>query len=154
MSTIQIATSEADATAAEAVEQHHAQMAGALAAHVARLTDAAAAGDASAADRAHAMPEGRLLVASMIDEHHVITGLVDAIARADDPVRTAASATALRVMFDSHLAKENELVLPLLTGAARPDRAAHPRPVHRQLPRARPGGVAPAVRPGGLTPFT
>lgn len=66
---------------------------------------------------AHAMPEGRLLVTSMIDEHHVITGLVDAVARAEDPVRAAASATALRVMFDSHLAKENELVLPLLTAS-------------------------------------
>ena len=144
MSTIQIATSEADAKAAEAVEQHHAQMAGALGAHVARLTDAAAAGDTTAADTArdalvawcrdelvphataeeeamyppaHAMPEGRLLVTSMIDEHHVITGLVDAVARAEDPVRAAASATALRVMFDSHLAKENELVLPLLTAS-------------------------------------
>ncbi len=66
---------------------------------------------------AHAMAEGRLLVTSMIDEHHVITGLVEAVERADDPVAAAASATALRVMFDSHLAKENELVLPLLTSA-------------------------------------
>ena len=139
-----IASSPEDSAAAEAVEQHHAQMAGALATHVRRLVDAASRGDADAAEDArgalvgwcrhelvpHAlaeeqamyppardMAEGRLLVTSMIDEHHVITGLVDAIERADHPVAAAASATALRVMFDSHLAKENELVLPLLTAA-------------------------------------
>ena len=139
-----LASSPEDAAAAEAVEQHHAQMAGALATHVAGLVAAASRGDAEAAETArrtlvgwcraelvphalaeeqamyppaHAMAEGRLLVTSMIDEHHVITGLVEAVERADDPVAAAASATALRVMFDSHLAKENELVLPLLTSA-------------------------------------
>ncbi len=139
-----IASSPEDAAAAEAVEQHHAQMAGALATHVGRLLDAASRADADAAEEARralvgwcrrelvphalaeeqamypparAMAEGRLLVTSMIDEHHVITGLVEAVERADDPVAAAASATALRVMFDSHLAKENELVLPLLTSA-------------------------------------
>ncbi len=138
------ATSAADAEAAAAVEQHHAELAGALATHVARLVDAASRGDGADAARtalvawcrtelvphavaeeeamypsAHVMAEGRLLVTSMIDEHHVITGLVDAIDRTDDAVAAAASATALRVMFDSHLAKENDLVLPLL--AASPD---------------------------------
>ena len=139
-----IASSPEDAAAAEAVEQHHAQMAGALATHVRRLVDAARRADPDAAEDARrtlvrwcrdelvphalaeeqamypparAMAEGRLLVTSMIDEHHVITGLVEAVERADDPVAAAASATALRVMFDSHLAKENELVLPLLLAA-------------------------------------
>lgn len=146
MSTIALASNEADARAAEAVEQHHAQLAGALAAHVERLVAAASARDAVAADAAraalvgwcqhelvphataeeeamyppaHAMAEGRLLVPSMIDEHHVITELVAGLDTATDPVRAAALATALQVMFDSHLAKENELVLPLL--AASPD---------------------------------
>lgn len=146
MSTIALASNEADAHAVEAVEQHHAKLAGALAAHVERLVAAASAHDAVTADAAraalvgwcqheliphataeeeamyppaHAMAEGRLLVPSMIDEHHVITELVVGLGTATDPVRAAALATALRVMFDSHLAKENELVLPLL--AASPD---------------------------------
>lgn len=139
-----LATSAADASAVEAVTQHHAQLAGALAAHVARLVDAAAQGDLDAADRArgalvrwsreelvphavaeeqamyppaHTMPEGRLLVTSMIDDHHVLTGLIDTVEQSSEPVRAAASATALQVLFDSHLTKENDLVLPLLAGS-------------------------------------
>ena len=34
-----------------------------------------------------------------------------------DDVRAAAAATALRVVFDDHLRKENELVLPLLVSS-------------------------------------
>lgn len=144
MNTLSIASTEADAAAVTAVEQHHAQLAGALAAHVERLTGAASRGDRDTADdartalvawcrhelvphaaaeedamypAAHAMAEGRLLVNSMIDEHHVITGLVAELDETADPVRAAALATSLRVMFDSHLAKENELVLPLLAGS-------------------------------------
>lgn len=146
MSTVALSSNEADARAVEAVEQHHAQLAGALAAHVERLVAAASAGDTATTDAArsalvawcqhelvphataeeeamyppaHAMAEGRLLVPSMIDEHHVITELVAGLETATDRVRAAALATALRVMFDSHLAKENELVLPLL--ASSPD---------------------------------
>lgn len=144
MSTVALSTSHADADAVTAVEQHHAQLAGALAAHVERLVRAASRGDAHRAESArvalaawchhelvphaaaeeqamyppaHDMAEGRLLVSGMIDEHRVITGLVAELERADDPVRAAALATALRVAFDSHLAKENELVLPLLASS-------------------------------------
>jgi uncharacterized protein (DUF2249 family)/iron-sulfur cluster repair protein YtfE (RIC family) len=138
-----LATSEADAAAAEAVEQHHAELAGALGARVDSLVTAAARPAADGADAArtalvewlrrelvphaeaeekamypaaHDTIEGRLLVTSMIDEHRTITGLVDRITRATDAVRAAAAATALEVMFASHLAKENELILPLLAG--------------------------------------
>ncbi|HLN75399.1 MAG TPA: DUF2249 domain-containing protein [Nocardioidaceae bacterium] len=141
---IVIASTEADARAAEAVEQHHAQMAGALAARVEALVTAAAARDEVAADAArsdltawcqselvpHALaeekamypaaqakPEGRLLVEGMLAEHTTITGLVQLVAATKDPVRAAAAAKALQVVFDSHLAKENELVLPLLVSA-------------------------------------
>lgn len=139
-----IASTEADARAAEAVEQHHAQMAGALAARVEALVAAAAAGDELAAGVArsdlvawceselvpHALaeekamypaaqgkPEGRLLVEGMLGEHKVITGLVEQVRATNDPVRAAAAAKALQVAFESHLAKENDLVLPLLVGA-------------------------------------
>lgn len=141
---IVIASTEADGQAAEAVEQHHAEMAGALAARVEALVGAAAGGDKTAAETAradlagwcerelvpHALaeertmypaaqakPEGRLLVEGMLGEHRTIVGLVQLVATTADPVRAAAAAKALQVAFESHLAKENELVLPLLVSA-------------------------------------
>ncbi|GAB2760111.1 hypothetical protein GCM10027273_43650 [Nocardioides pakistanensis] len=144
MDNVVIASTEADARAAEAVEQHHAQMAGALATRVETLVGAASTGDAARAaearadlvgwcDRelvphalaeekamypaAQAKVEGRLLVEGMLAEHQVITGLVQALGVTEEPVRAAAVAKALQVAFDSHLAKENELVLPLLVSA-------------------------------------
>ena len=145
MDKVVIASNEADARAAEAVEQHHAQMAGTLAVRVEALLGAAAAGDQERAGAAraelvswcerelvpHALaeektmypaaqakPEGRLLVEGMLAEHTAIVGLVKEVAESADLVRAAAAAKALQVMFDSHLAKENELVLPLLVAAA------------------------------------
>jgi uncharacterized protein (DUF2249 family)/iron-sulfur cluster repair protein YtfE (RIC family) len=141
MTDVVIAPSQADARAAEAVEQHHAQMSGTLATHVERLLSAAGRSDAPGANEArerlvewcehellpHATAEedtlypaardtteGRLLVESMVSEHQVIGGLVHALVGADDPIRAAADATALRVLFESHLSKENDLVVPLL----------------------------------------
>ncbi|HJR51207.1 MAG TPA: hypothetical protein VJ794_08895, partial [Gemmatimonadales bacterium] len=49
MNNVVLASSEADAGAVAAVEQHHAQMAGALAVRVEALLSAAARGDVSAA---------------------------------------------------------------------------------------------------------
>jgi uncharacterized protein (DUF2249 family) len=141
MDKVVIASTEADAQAAEAVEQHHAQMAGALAARAEALVTAAARTDEDAArsarndlvrwcegdlvphalaeekamyPAAQAKPEGRLLVDGMLAEHQTIISLVDRLRTTEDPVRAAATATALLVAFESHLAKENELVLPLL----------------------------------------
>lgn len=140
-----IATSEADATAVAAVEQHHAQLAAALAGRVEALISAAARREDKLALAAkvdlvrwcqdelvpHALAEekamypaaqakdaGRMLVEGMLAEHSVITGLVEEIAGSYDPVRIAVGAKALQVMFESHLSKENELILPLLAGAA------------------------------------
>lgn len=142
MNNLVIATTEADAAAASAVEQHHAEMAGALAVAVERVVSAAGNGEVSAAREqllswcrtelvphavaeekamypaAQAQDAGRLLVDGMLAEHQVITGLVDEIAAATEPVRAAAAAKALQVMFDSHLAKENELLLPLVASTA------------------------------------
>src|SRR5512139_4083739 len=105
MDKVVIASNEADARAAEAVEQHHAQMAGALAARVEALVLAASDRDDAAAEArseladwcerelvphalaeekamysaAQAKPQGRLLVEGMLGEHHVITGLVQSL---------------------------------------------------------------------------
>jgi uncharacterized protein (DUF2249 family)/iron-sulfur cluster repair protein YtfE (RIC family) len=141
MSTLVVATSAADAQAVEAVKDHHAVLADALAIQVETLVAAAARGDHSAAatasealvqwcqaeliphalaeegamyPKAHEDPRARLLVDAMLAEHRDLVGLVEAIHHASDPVRAAANAQSLRSMFDSHLAKENEQILPLL----------------------------------------
>lgn len=142
MPDITIATDEADARAAEAVKAHHAQMSGALATYAEAVLAATARFGLLAADRAReelvgwcrnellphaaaeekalypaarATTEGRLLVEAMLEEHRLITGLVRKVDEAaGEPVRAAAAASALRAVFESHLAKENDLVLPLL----------------------------------------
>jgi uncharacterized protein (DUF2249 family) len=145
MNDVVIASSESDAAAATAVEEHHALLSGALALRVEAVLAAASLGDAAGGGVAkgelvrwcetelvpHALAEekalypaaqgkaeGRLLVDGMLDEHGIITGLVNEVSRTEDLVRAAASAKALQVLFGSHLAKENELVLPLLVSAA------------------------------------
>ena len=145
MNDVVVASTDRDAAAAAAVEQHHAEMAATLGRKVEDLLDAAAAGEAAAIasaneslvgwclrellphalaeekamyPAAHDTVEGRLLVTGMLAEHGVIVGLVEEVAEEADPVRAAAAAKALLVMFQSHLAKENELVLPLLASKA------------------------------------
>jgi uncharacterized protein (DUF2249 family)/iron-sulfur cluster repair protein YtfE (RIC family) len=141
MSTLVVATSAADAQAVEAIKDHHSQLAGALAIHVETLIDAAVRADLPGAGLAskslvswcqselipHALAEertlypkarensqARLLVDAMINEHRDILALVEAIGSAKTPVRAAANAQALRSIFNSHLVKENEQILPLL----------------------------------------
>ena len=145
MSTVVVATSAADAQAVEAVKDHHAQLAGALAVQVEALVDAAARGDlpgaGAASDalvrwcraeliphalseeqtmypKAHEDPRARLLVDAMLAEHRDLIALVEAIGNATGPVRAVANAQALRCLFDSHLVKENEQILPLLAGSS------------------------------------
>lgn len=139
-----LASNEADAAAAAAVEQHHAEMAGALRLKVQTVLTAAAAGmDDEAAAAAgqlalwcsevlmpHATAEeatlyaaarqrieAKLLVEGMLREHAVILDLVHEIGSATTPLAAATAARALQVIFDNHLEKENTLVLPLLVGA-------------------------------------
>jgi uncharacterized protein (DUF2249 family) len=63
---------------------------------------------------ARADPRARLLVDAMIVEHRDLIGLVEALGNATGPVRAAAQAQALLSLFESHLVKENEQILPLL----------------------------------------
>lgn len=139
MSSIVLATSAEDSRAVEAVVAHHTEMNGTLGMLVEALTQAVASGTPSAAahrrlvdwtrsdllphaqaeeeamyPHAHRDPRARLLVDAMIAEHRVIGGLVDALDGATDPVRAAAHARALQVLFETHLTKENEQILPLL----------------------------------------
>jgi uncharacterized protein (DUF2249 family) len=144
MSTLTIATSEADAAAVAAIEQHHTELAGTLRLHAERVVQAAATGngDGAAAARpellgwrraelfphaeaeeetlypaAVALPQGRLLIEGMIDEHARLAALAGEMQDAPDDVRAAAAARALLALFESHVAKENELILPLLAAS-------------------------------------
>lgn len=142
MDAVYIASDEADARAAEAVVQHHAQLAGALALKVESLAALARAGkpldeevrsdlvgwcrtelvphalaeEGTLYRVAAQQPEGRLLVEAMLAEHKLIVSLVDDLELAIHPVSVAITAGALRVLFEAHLTKENEQVLPLLVG--------------------------------------
>jgi uncharacterized protein (DUF2249 family)/hemerythrin-like domain-containing protein len=145
MSTVTVATSAADAQAVEAVKDHHAQLARALCVQVEALIDAADRGDLPGADaasdvlvrwcraeliphalaeeqavypKAHEDPRARLLVDAMLAEHRDLLALVEAIGAPTGPVRAAANAQALLSLFESHLVKENEQILPLLAGSS------------------------------------
>lgn len=133
--------SEADRHAAGNVVDHHTQLAATLADHVARLRGAAtgddlqnlwrerqalvdwlhaelvphaAAEEAALYPAAAAQPGGRLLVDGMLAEHQSITALVAELEAAGTAVDAAAAAHALAAVFAVHLAKENDLILPLL----------------------------------------
>lgn len=176
MDNVVLATTREDAEAAEAVERHHAEMAGALATLVESLVRAAVAGDLTAASVArerlvgwlenelvpHALAEeksmypaaqaiesARMLVTAMLGEHVVITDLVAAVTSAADAVTAAAHAQALKVVFDNHLAKENELVLPLLVASPDVSVADLLGGMHELL-----GGTASVSSPGGCGEHT
>lgn len=141
MNHLTLASSPADAAAAEQVEQHHAVMSGQLAVLAQRLLDAAGEGGADHARGAltgwcrdqlvpHALaeegtlyraaaelPELRILIEAMLAEHVTIVGLVSELQRTEDPVRAAATGWAIKAVFESHLAKENEQVLPALVAS-------------------------------------
>lgn len=145
MDNLTFASTEADARAVEAVEAHHAALAGALAVQATALADLARAGRAGDAEHArtqllawcrdelvpHALaeegslyraaaeqPEARLLVEAMLAQHRAIVGLVDALDAAGDAVSAAVAAGALRSLFEVHLSAENDQILPLLVAAS------------------------------------
>jgi iron-sulfur cluster repair protein YtfE (RIC family) len=133
-----------DRTAAEAVVAHHAQLADTLGGFVRALHRAAEGGDAprlwqhreglvrwlhgELLPHAYAeeaglypvaaeQPAGRLLIEGMRGEHTAIAALVDETEDATTAVALVAAARALAAVFAVHLAKENELVVPLIVAA-------------------------------------
>lgn len=131
-------TTMTNAEAAAAIRAHHDEMATILRDRVAVLTDAVRAGEAHAdAHRAvleyletellpHAAAEEQalypagdtgiaaMLVRSMRDEHVNLVAHVDAFRTTSDGVDAATGASAILALFDSHLHKENDLLVPLL----------------------------------------
>lgn len=139
-----IASSAADAAAVDAVVSQHAELAGALEAHIQKVFSAVINNDVRGADHeraalvawcaaelapqlgaeeavlyppAHQDPSGRLLIEATATEHAVIGELVEAISKAVNPVVVVANAHALRVVVVGHLATIDEQVLPLLAAA-------------------------------------
>ncbi|WP_200211004.1 DUF2249 domain-containing protein [Micromonospora coerulea] len=135
----------ADRQAAEAVVRHHAALATTLDTLTGHLMEAADRGDDAEAMRARdelvrwlhaellphvhaeetamypaaaALAEGKLLADGMLGEHQAIVGLVSELAVVTRAVPAAAAARALAALFAVHLDKENDLVVPLLVGAA------------------------------------
>ncbi|HEX6338602.1 MAG TPA: hemerythrin domain-containing protein [Jiangellaceae bacterium] len=58
-----------------------------------------------------------VLVAAMTAEHVSLKALVDEIVKARSSARLAAAAGGLRSLFEAHLAKENDRLLPALVAA-------------------------------------
>ena len=56
----------------------------------------------------------RLLIEAMTAEHRTIAELVEVVRYAVHPVRAAAAAEGVRVLFETHLAKEDSIVYPLV----------------------------------------
>lgn len=140
--TIPIASTAADAEAARQVEDHHAQMAGRLGVLAGALLAAAredrdGAGarrellhwlredlvpHATAEERtlypaAAELTEARLLVEAMLEEHQLIHRLVGELESATEPATAASVAAALETVFVSHLAKENDQLIPVLVSS-------------------------------------
>ena len=172
---VAVASSPADAAAVAAVEQHHAALAGTLGAHIAALLATAADGGAAfaaARDRAVAFLHGELaphaaaeeqalypaaarseraglLIEGMLAEHRAIAQLVGEVTTVADPVRAAASGYALQVLFDVHLAKENELVLPVVAADPASSLADVLAGMHELLGGQEESGTQPAVSAHG-----
>ncbi|HEX2883903.1 MAG TPA: hemerythrin domain-containing protein [Candidatus Limnocylindria bacterium] len=124
--------------AADAIRAHHTEMQGELGSRIDALLEAVRSGGASEAVRAavldyldgdllpHAAAEeealypagdtglAALLVRAMREEHRFIIGAVQRLRQADDPVTAAATASAVLALFEAHLWKENELLVPTL----------------------------------------
>jgi uncharacterized protein (DUF2249 family)/iron-sulfur cluster repair protein YtfE (RIC family) len=174
-----VASSASDAAAVDAVMRHHAELAGALGARVDALVTAvgAVAGNGmapvnrsrgllvdfcadellphAAAEEATLYPAAAsdqragLLVEAMLAEHRVLLGLVEDVRATDSPVGAAATATALRVLFDVHLAKENDLILPLVAADPGVSLSAILAGMHQLLGAGEED--APVDRPGQAT---
>ena len=141
MTDLLIAPTDADPRPAEALEAHHAAMAGTLRVLTEQLLHAgprapeadparrdlvawcerellphAAAEERELYPAARSLEEGRFLVAALIGEHEDIVRLVRAVSETDGLV-CATAAVTLKARVEAHLAKEDDLLLPLLASA-------------------------------------
>lgn len=134
-------TAPSEAAALEALTQHHAGLVGTVIAHATALLDASSAGSlegASSARRdlvlfcrgevlphsiaeedtiyalARELPGLRPLVDAMITDHRTMAELIDDLAGATTPLGASAAAHALRVLFELHVEKDGDYILPAI----------------------------------------
>lgn len=131
-----------DAQAADAIRAHHAQMQAELRTRVDGLIEAVRDGAPHADAQQHVLEYltnellphasaeeaalypaadtgiAALLVRSMRDEHRNLIARVEELGIAADAVSAATLAAAIRALFESHLHKENELLVPALVADA------------------------------------
>ena len=127
-----------DAESAGAIREHHAQLQNALRERVVALWHAVRAGlPHEPAQRAvlafldtellpHAAAEERsiypagdlgltaLLVRAMLEEHRNLIAHVAGLRDSAEAMEAVGSASAIQALFESHLSKENDLLLPAL----------------------------------------
>ncbi|HEX6139620.1 MAG TPA: hemerythrin domain-containing protein [Candidatus Limnocylindria bacterium] len=127
-----------NAEAADAIRAHHAELSDGLRRRVAALDEAVAQRQEHAPAQAevlafldgellpHAAAEEKalypagevgptaLLVRSMIGEHRNLLAHVDALRAAGEPIAAVGLSNAIRALFESHLVKENDLLIPAL----------------------------------------
>lgn len=136
-----VSSTPADAEAVETIKNHHAELAGRVTLLAESMLSAAEHGRDFDGSRdaivefltgellPHAVAEeerlypaaartdrARPLIESMIAAHRIIGALVERIRSEPSPVRAAAAAHALRVLFEAHLTDENERILPIVAG--------------------------------------
>ena len=134
----------AEHAAAEAMVRHHQVLAATLDRHVADLIRIARVGSAERAWRlrddlvawlrdemlphtlaeeavlypaAARQGETRLLIRGLLSDHLAIAELATELSEASTPVAAAADARGLQAVFAAHLAKENDLIVPVLVAA-------------------------------------
>jgi len=142
MSTDTAVTTDANTAVISAIRAHHAQLASQLRALTADvLTSARAGGDAAPARKAlqdwyrtelvpHAVAEEhalysegaeldrtRLLIDGMIAEHRSLVGLIGELGLARSAFDASTVAASALALFEVHLSKENDLLLPALDRA-------------------------------------
>ena len=127
-----------DDESADAIRAHHAELQDALRDRVVLLRDVVKAGQVlGPAKRAvlafldtellpHAAAEERsiypagdrgvtaMLVQAMLAEHRNLIAHVAGLRESADAIEAVGSATAIQALFESHLSKENDLLLPAL----------------------------------------
>lgn len=137
-----MSTHDQDAALAEELKAHHGVMIRDLDRLSRDLVDAATSGNAPAPAKrnleawvrdvlvphaeeeeattyraAGGLPEGALLIKSMLAEHVLIRQTAASVATATNAVEAATYGRALFDIFDSHQRKENDLILPLLVNS-------------------------------------
>ncbi len=127
-----------DAESAAAIRSHHAELQASLGKRVAALTEAVRAGHKpeparlavlefldvellphAAAEERSIYPAGArggtaMLVRAMVEEHRNLVAHVDVLRTPTEPIEAVGTAREIQALFESHLSKENDLLLPAL----------------------------------------